>query len=94
MLIIFFEKYTPYHGVWGYIFRATIHSYIKSNKVLLCSRCIVDGKIDKSKFKPITQVVKETRGSMNSFKLKLNQSLLQLKRFKEHIENIKDENRK
>ena len=71
-----------------------IHSYIKSNKVLLCSRCIIDGKIEKNKFKPITQVVKETRGSMNSFKLKLNQGLLQLKRFKEHIENIKDENRK
>lgn len=30
---------------------------------------------------------------MSSFKLKLNQNLLQLKKFKEHIENIKEENK-
>ena len=71
-----------------------IHSYIKTNKVLLWSKWIDEAKIDKAKIKQITQVVKETRGSMNSHKLKLNQSLLQLKRFKEHIENIKEENRK
>ena len=71
-----------------------IHSYIKTNKVLLCSMWISEGKIDKSKIKQITQVVKETRGCMNSHKLKLNQSLLQLKRFKEHISNIKEDNRK
>lgn len=71
-----------------------IHSYVKSNKVLLCSECISEGNYDKSKYKPITQVVKEARGEMNSYKLKLNQSLLQLKRFKELIEHIKEENRK
>jgi hypothetical protein len=36
--------------------------------------------------------VKETKGSMYSYKLKLNQSLLQLKRFKDVIERIKEEN--
>lgn len=71
-----------------------IHSYVKSNKVLLCTICIQEGNYDKSRYKPITQVVKETRGGMNSYKLKLNQSLLQLKRFKEVIELIKEDNRK
>jgi hypothetical protein len=47
---------------------------------------------EQTKYKPITQVVKEKRGCMNSHKLKLNQNLLQLKRFKDHIEFIKDEN--
>lgn len=71
-----------------------IHSYVKSNKALLCSKCIEVHNYDESKYKPITQVVKETKGLMNSYKLKLNQGLLQLKRFKEDIENMKEENRK
>jgi len=71
-----------------------IHSYIKTNKVLLWSDCIKEGDYDKSKYKPITQVVKETRGTMHSYKLKLNQSLLQIKRFKDHIDRVIEENRK
>lgn len=58
-----------------------IHSYVKSNKVLLCSKCIMENDYDRSRFKAITQIVKEIRGSMNSHKLKLNQNLLQLKKF-------------
>lgn len=69
-----------------------IHSYIKTNKALLCSICISESGYEQTKYKPITQVVKEKRGCMNSHKLKLNQNLLQLKRFKDHIEFIKDEN--
>ena len=75
----------PKHG-------SPIHSYVKSNKALLWSIWITEGNYDKSKIKPITQVVKETRGSMYSYKLKLNQNLLQLKRFREIIERIKEEN--
>lgn len=71
-----------------------IHSYVKTNKVLLCSDCIEEGNYPKSKIKSITQVVKETRGSMYSYKLKLNQNLLQLKRFREIIERIKEDNQK
>ncbi|CAI2387044.1 unnamed protein product [Moneuplotes crassus] len=71
-----------------------IHSYVKSNKVLLCSFCIEEGAYDKSRIKSITQVVKETRGSMYSYKLKLNQNLLQLKKFREVLERIKNENQR
>jgi len=71
-----------------------IHSYVKSNKILLCSVWIVEGNYAKAKVKSITQVIKETRGGMYSYKLKLNQNLLQLKRFREIIERIKGENQR
>ncbi len=71
-----------------------IHSYVKTNKVLLCTVWIEEGNYEKGKIKSITQVIKETRGSMYSYKLKLNQNLLQLKRFREIIERIKDDNQK
>ena len=69
-----------------------IHSYMKNNKSLLCSECIKSDDIEQSRYKPIIQVIKSVRGEINSKKLKLNQSIFQIKRFKQHMDKVKENN--
>jgi len=63
-----------------------IHSYILSNNVLLCSKCIEEQKLEKDKYRPIQQVIKQVHRYLIDQNYSKELCLIQLSEFKSSLQ--------